>query len=231
MAKKEHLSNPGDETNPHPDEEVLRRTVVGVRELDFHSSYEISRYFILLTDPRNREHFAGVPENENELALQLGRPEMHGLVGVNALDENVGFAIIRDASPDEHDSWIRMFVVENRLQRRRLKGEGELPGVGMQFLDKVVKWGFSTKTHDGRDRESIHAAVVMDVPGWDRSRGLFRGYGFRSVYVLDDEVDVFLRKAGATVKRDIIRLALSRRDWEGILVRRETTPPPISPTS
>lgn len=214
---------------PLSEEEIsrLRTTVVSVREIDVESR-DLNSYFLLLNNPSNREHFTGLPPTIEDLASELNKPDMHGLVGINGLGEAVGYAIVRDAQLNENDSWIRMFVVDNRFQRRRPRAGGESPGVGTQFLDKLVEWVFTTQTHDGRDRESLHAGVIMDVDGWLRSRGLFRGYGFGSVYVLDDEVSVFIRKVGETVKRDFIRFSLSKRDWEA-MPGRQTLPPSSGP--
>ena len=91
-----------DQLRSLPKEEVsrLRTIVVSVQEIDIDSVEEMTQYFTLLQDSANREHFVGVPQSIEELALELRKPEIHGLVAVNALNEIVGYGMVRDAAKE-----------------------------------------------------------------------------------------------------------------------------------
>lgn len=207
---------PGSNESPLSEAEILRRrtTVVSVQEIDLDSPEELQQYHQLLKYPANRQHFVGVPETVEEFTLELRIPETHGLVCIDDLSKIVGYAVVHDAPRGRHDNFIEKFVVVNSLQGRRARREDDPPGVGMQFLDKVVEWGFGTPTHDGRERTTLHAAIVMNVPNWERPRRLFRGYGFDLQTVITNQADVLLRGMREPTTRDVMWLKLERENWE-----------------
>lgn len=219
------------------EQERLKRTITGIREFGTFSDEEkdrYARYYLdLLKRRSNRQHFVGIPNASDELRRQLEEQGVHALAGINALGNAVGFTIIRDAQPGQSDNWIEKIVIDNTLQNRRgrrtlaekVVGQSSEPyHVGHDFLEKIVEWAFTTKMHDGREREALHTAIVMFVPNYERVDALFTHFfgqdergrskgGFNPVMRLNEQANVQLSD-GRLVKRPISRFALYRQQWE-----------------
>lgn len=211
------LSMPQLEGKFDPEIERLRKTVTGVREIKARSNKRIRRafaqiYLEQLQQPSNRSHFTDIPERVRVMEDRLKQKNVHGLAVYNALDEVVGFAIVRDPETDQNDSWLEKMVVVENLQNND-KDDKEAAHVGTQALDKIAGWVFSTPTHDGRNRNNLHAAVVMFVNDYERMDHLLDKYGFEPRMRLQKQAIVTLRD-GSREERDVQRWELSRRTWE-----------------
>lgn len=217
--------------------EKLRATVVGVREFRDLDEKEFDEYawfyYDLLRRRPNIPHFVGIPKLD-ELKGELRKKEVHGLAVMNALNKPIGFSLIRDSEPGQSDSWIEKLVILNSLQNKeRFKEEGKKTKgyrhVGHDALEKIVEWGFRTKTHDGRNRESLHAAIIMKVPHWERVDELFTHFfgkneegkyeGFKIVSRLENQVKI--RFKGKDVYRSVTRFMIDRERWKMELILRE----------
>lgn len=227
------LSMPQPEDAFDPEREVLRHTVKGVREIKARSNKRIRRAFATtylnqLQDPFNRPHFTDIPEKVIDMENRLKQKNVHGLAVYNALDEVVGFAIIKDPETDQNDSWLEKMVIVENLQSKE-RGQENAARVGTQALDKIVEWSFSTPTHDQRERTNLHAAVVMFVKDWERMDHLLGGYGFEARMRLHKQAIVTLED-GSREPHDVQRWELSRRSWEATHGAKMEPNQPISLT-
>lgn len=204
------LSRPSED----PNREALRAIVTRVEEVNpdnYEALSEFARIYLrLLKNRANRHHFTGIPKYPKELEAELKKRGVHGLAIFNGFDEIVGFATIADPDVDQNDSWLNKFVIVNNLQNK--KQHGKPRHAGRQSLDKVTEWAFTTPTHDGRPRESLHAAVVMKVPNSQRMDDLLTHFGFTFRMRQENQASVFL--GGKRVLKPVERFALERRIWE-----------------
>lgn len=234
-----------------PEDEKLRKTVIGVKEfrtLSDKDKEEFARFHLeLLKRKSNRRHFVGVPTTASVLRKELEEVGVHGLAGINAIGEAVGFVIIRDAGRDQSDSFIEKLVILNSLQNKRGQGttdserQSKPYHVGHDFLEKVVEWGFKNPTDDGREREALHAATVMFVGGYERVDALFTHFfgddereksrgGFTPVQRLENQARVQVSKKvgkkkyiSTWVMKPTQRYALYRNVWDREQRLRQTS--------
>ena len=188
-----------------PNLKEYQNVISTVRETDLGNPNEIDLYFQLLRDPNNSTHFSAFPDSPQALRDQLTQDGNHGYTAINVLNEPVGFALIQDAEPKQHDHWIAKLVLLSQLQGNR---------VGGQILDKLLKAGFTTPTSDNRLRTKLTAAVIMGVKDWERPFRLFRSRGFRVVGILENQVDVTTN--GITTTHDVVRLEYLKKYWEAV---------------
>lgn len=204
------LSRPSED----PRTEELRGIVTRVEEVNPENEEALSefarKYLRLLKNRANRHHFTGIPRSPEELEAELEKRGVHGLAIFNGFNEIVGFATIVDADVDQNDNWLNKFVVVNNLQNKKQGGKPK--HVGRQALNKVAEWTFTTPTYDRRQRESLHAAVVMKVPNSERMDDLLTHYGFEPKMRLENQARVFLY--GRSLLKPVTRFALERRKWE-----------------
>jgi len=192
-------------TNVNPQERLRKRsTIIRVEQIDL-STNQSSQYLQLLQDPINSAHFNPVPRDVDELIRELKTSGLHGVVGKNLLEEPVGYSKLRDPQPGRNDTWIEGLVIENDLQNKG--GENELHA-GSQFLEEIIKYAFSTPTHDGRVRTKVNAAVVKGIPNWERACGVFERSGFRNLGTYEDQVEV------TGEMKDVEVFELKRSAWE-----------------
>jgi len=193
-------------TNVNPQERLRERsTIVRAEQIDL-ATDQPSQYLRLLRDLVNSVHFNPVPRDVEELIRELKTSGLHGVVGKNLLEEPVGYSKLRDPQPGRNDTWIEGLVIENDLQNKG--GENELHA-GSQFLEEIIKYAFSTLTHDGRVRTKVDAAVIKDIPNWERACGVFERSGFRILGTYEEQVEVM-----GEVK-DVEVFELKRSVWEG----------------
>ena len=192
-------------TNVSPQERLRKRsTIVRAEQIDL-ASDQPSQYLRLLRDPVNSAHFNPVPRDVDELIRELKTSGLHGVVGKNLLEEPVGYSKLRDPQPGRNDTWIEGLVIENDLQNKG--GENEFHA-GSQFLEEIIKYAFSTPTHDGRMRIKVNAAVIKDIPNWERACGVFERSGFRKLGTYEDQVEVLGEM------KDVEVFELKRSAWE-----------------
>jgi len=189
----------------NPQERLRERsTIVRAEQIDL-STGQPSQYLRLLRDPVNSVHFNPVPRDAGELIKELRTSGLHGLVGKNWLGESVGYCKLRDPQLGRNDTWVEGLVIENDLQN---KGRENELHAGSQFLEEIIKYAFSTPTHDGRARPKINAAVIKDIPNWERACGVFERSGFRILGTFEDQVEVLGEM------KDVEVFELKRSTWE-----------------
>ena len=214
------LSVPQTEVEFDPEREELRKTVLNVQEVNTEDPKTLhafsATYLKLLKRPANRSHFTNIPPNVEAMKEELSRKSNHGLAIYDALEDIVGFAIISDAERDQSDNWLNKMVIVNNLQNKKDRKSGN---VGTQALDKIVEWAFTHQTDDGRDRNSLHAAMVMYVPNFERMDRALLKSGFHFVSRLDSQAMVTLRN-GKRDLRPVQRFEINRETWELNKLRR-----------
>lgn len=189
----------------NPQERLRERsTIVRAEQIDLSANQPI-QYLRLLRDPVNSVHFNPVPRDVEELIKELKTTGLHGVVGKNLLEEPVGYSKLRDPQPGRNDTWIEGLVIENDLQN---KGRENEVHAGSQFLEEILKYAFSTPAHDGRVRTKVDAAVIKDIPNWERACGVFERSGFRKLGTYEDQVDVDGKM------KDVEVFELKRSMWE-----------------
>lgn len=193
---------------PFSDQE--RYGIASLRELDLDSEQDMTVYFKLLTHPLNREHFSSPPTDPDNLKYKLTRDGTRAYLAENMLGETVGAGGINDAAAGEHDHFLVKVVVDPQFQGK---------GLGKQLVVNLIEKAFSTKTGDGRDRTKLDAAIIREVPGWDRMPHLLATLGFHPVSILVDQVDVVV--AGRTIRKPTERWEITRGDWMRIKRRQE----------
>lgn len=189
----------------------------------------VKDYLSLLLNESNLPHFVGIvkrskqrDEEGNELEVrrrmttqdfigELRDPSVHMLTFRNEADSILGYAIIRDPSEGQHETWIEKLVVRNRYQNKR-SGERPQPRIGTQILEKVKDYVFETEAFDGRPREILYAGVVMFVPNWERTDHLFTRNGFIASGRWPRNADVLIN--GQFERKDSERLMFTREAWE-----------------
>lgn len=196
-------------------------TVECLQEMDLSRHIRwIEHYLRLLQYPDNRQHFTNVPKSLDKFLEDLAPKSVHPFAAINGHGNPVGFTTGYDAEPAQHDHFIGKTVVETNLQTQT---GVESPHVGGQMLEMLLETMYiRTKTHDGRPRKKISAAVVNGVENSERAKSLFMKHGFRIVANLPVQADVIL-KSDLTATKDVTRLEQTRADW---LMRRyfETLP-------
>ncbi len=202
-----------------PQREKLRTVVERVEEVDKDDPCALAEfaqtYLRLLRNKGNRHHFTGVPKRPEDLAEALKRPYNHGLAVRNMLDEVVAFAIIEDAQQDQGDSWLNKMVVANNLQGKKKADASDAerpPRIGTQSLIKILDWSFTTPAFDGRQRSSVHAAVIIKVPNYQRMDDLLTSNGFRFISRLEKQATVIL--GGKSIQKPVERFAIDRETWD-----------------
>lgn len=197
--------------------EMLRRQVAGVYEVDTSNPEELTsfsrEYLKLLNDEANRYHFTAIPESTEDMMATLDQPSNHGLAIYNVLGEVVGFATIEDAQRDQGDNWANKVVVVNNLQNKR-RGEDRPKGIGTAAIEKVSDWAFTNLAYDGRQRQSLYAAIVSFVPNEERMYKALRKAGFESSGGgKDDQATVTMPSGKREVKPTRV-LGLKRENWQ-----------------
>ncbi|OIP57648.1 MAG: hypothetical protein COX79_01565 [Candidatus Levybacteria bacterium CG_4_10_14_0_2_um_filter_36_16] len=197
-----------------PVQERQRAIIDRVDEIDTDNDEALSEYaklyLAVLNTESNKHHFTGIPENVEEFKTYLKIDGNHGLAVFNKLGQIAGFAIIGDAERDQNDSWLNKFVIVNSLQNR--KQEDGPKHVGKQALDKVVRWAFTTPMYDGRQRKSLHAAVIMEVPNHERMIHLLENSDFDGKMRLPEQAVIKIK--GKDFDKPVERYYLRRKQWE-----------------
>jgi len=189
----------------NPQERLRERsTIVRAEQIDL-AADQPNQYLRLLRDPVNSVHFNPVPRDVGELIRELKAGGLHGVVGKNLLEESVGYCKLRDPQSGRNDTWVEGLVIENDLQN---KGRESELHAGSQFLEEIIKYAFSTPTHDGRVRPKINAAVIKDIPNWERACGVFERSGFRNLGTFEEQVEVMGEM------KDVEVFELKRSAWE-----------------
>lgn len=160
----------------------------------------------------NLVHFSNPPQTAKELLERTEDPATHLLIALDERGEVVGGLFIGDASPNEHDHWLKALVVDPNRQRE---------GLGSEIMRQALDWAATTKAHDNRWRHKIDLATHRDVPNWRRMKRLAERMAFDVVYKrLRDEVDVTRHKPphGEEVRLrvDVIRFELMLNTWRTI---------------
>lgn len=195
--------------------EGITQSPVKLREMDFRNNGEMQLYVSFLNDPRNRSHFANTPENIAKLKKWAGEPGNHFLVVTRMEKDNdgkeksvvVGGLELQDASPNQQDHFISLFVVDPNKQAE---------GIGQQMMIQVIDWAALTKTEDDRWRNKLDLAIVMGVPNWKRMERLVQRLGlFRMVSNLRNQVDVPIKRGDEWVRelRAVRRYELDLETW------------------
>ena len=219
--------------------EDVSTTVTRVVEIDIPQDPEVmlppedwalvKDYLSLLLNESNLPHFVGIVKRSKQKDTEgrdievkrkmttqdfigeLRDPSVHMLTFRNEADSVLGYAIIRDPSEGQHETWIEKLVVRNRYQNKR-SGERPQPRIGTQILEKIKDYVFETPTFDDRPREILYAGVVMFVPNWERTDHLFTKSGFVPVGRWQGNADVLIN--GEFERKDSERLMLKREMWE-----------------
>lgn len=187
-----------------------RNKLVSLREIDLENLQDLQWYFELLAHPDNRDHFASPPTSALNLKGKLVRDNTHAYLAENAFGEIIGAGGINDAAEGEHDHFLVKVVMKPELQ-----GQGK----GRQLIVNLIEKAFSTKTSDGRDREKLDAAIIREIPGWDRMPHILSRLGFNPVSILQNQVDVVVE--GRTIRKDVERWEIKREDWMRVRRRQE----------
>lgn len=181
-----------------------RYSVVRLREFDPQDEADLNMYFRLLTDPLNISHFSSPPKNPEDLKQKLERDKTHAYLAENISGEVIGAGGINDASEGEHDHFLVKVVVDPELQGR---------GVGRVLVIQLIEKAFSTKTTDGRERTKLDAAVIRNVPGWDRMPHILEQLGFQPKQILLRQVDVLDQKREEVVRKPTERWEIMKEEW------------------
>jgi hypothetical protein len=209
-----------------------RSRVTKVKELSVNKEEDrelLKMHLSLLQDPQNSFHFVDVFKNENRKAIpidfsefleQISDPGCHSLVGLNKNKEAIGFAVISDAQRGQNDNFIEKIVIVNDFQAIGKKRGFD---AGSSLLDQVIKFGFKSKDRWNRNRIKLSAAIVLDVPGWERAKRLFESKGFVKKSVLEEQAEVYfgeyIDEKGVKVqahfeeKKRTMRLELLKSDY------------------
>lgn len=182
--------------------EEERYRIVVLRELNLESEQDLNSYFKLLTYPDNIEHFSNPPTDTENLKQKLAHDSTHAYLAENMLGEVVGGGGINDAPEGEHDHWLVKVVVDPAFQGK---------GSGKQLVAQLAEKAFFTKTHTGKDRTKIDAAIIRNVRGWERMPRILEQLDFRPLHILLQQVDV--QEQGETVKKPTERWELRKDDW------------------
>ncbi len=138
---------------------------VAVRLMNFKNPNETQSYVNFLQDMRNRIHFSRPPQSIDELkAMPKKSPSLHFLVGTvieqieqegknKSVERTVGGALIDDAAFGEHDSGLRLFVIDADRQGQ---------GLGDRQYFETLLWAFLTETYDGRPRTKLDFSVILN---------------------------------------------------------------------
>lgn len=181
-----------------------RYSVVRLREFDPQNEADLDIYFRLLTDPLNISHFSSPPKNPEDLKQKLERDKTHAYLAENINGEVIGAGGINDASEGEHDHFLVKAVVDSELQGK---------GVGRMLVIQLIEKAFFTKTTDGRERTKLDAAVIRNVPGWDRMPHILEQLGFQPKQILLRQVDVLDQESEEVVRKSTERWEIMREDW------------------
>lgn len=190
--------------------EFLQNQSPEVRLLNTKNEEELLSCINILNSENNKPHLAGAPKNPEELKAKAETLGKHVLVVTSDKGEIAGMGILNDAGVQENDNMISTVAVREDLQRLYPRATGDQSvGYGRRLMEGLVKFGFSTAAADGRERVSIHTAIVMFVDGWERMYGLDRHLGFEPKVVWGDN---YILPDGKT--RDTIRLELKKNTME-----------------
>lgn len=181
-----------------------RYSVVRLREFDPQNEADLNIYFRLLTDPLNISHFSSPPKDPEDLKQKLERDKTHAYLAENINGEVIGAGGINDASEGEHDHFLVKVVVDPELQGR---------GVGRILVIQLIEKAFSTKTTDGRERTKLDAAIIRNVPGWDRMPHILEQLGFQPKQILLRQVDVLDQEKEEVVRKSTERWEIMKEEW------------------
>lgn len=197
------LSNGGVISTESVDPEE-RYSVVRLRELNRENGEDVEAFYKLLTHPANIEHFSNPPTDPNNLKQKFIRDNTHAYLAENIRGEVIGAGGINDAEQGEHDHWLVKVAVEPSLQGK---------GVGKQLVAHLIEKAFTTKSSYGTDRTKLDASVIRNVEGWWRMPRVLEDLGFRPLHIMLDEVNVYVRETGKTVRKPTERWEIRKSDW------------------
>lgn len=204
------------------DKEGLRLCVDSLRPIQPSDLACILRWF---QHQNVRDHFAGVPQNEHELAKNYD-DDNHGYVGINGLLQPVGVLTFRDNVASKRRN--------GYLERVAVDPENQSKGVGTQMMQKAIEYAFDPS---GLNYYRISLGVVQGVEGWERTKHVYEKMGFKGTGVWKDHVVIGAQEidprfapavvqAGTIVRplpngnfevmtvRDVIWMELLKSDWE-----------------
>lgn len=181
-----------------------RYSVVRLREFDPQNKDDLNAYFGFLTHPLNIRHFSNPPKDSEDLKQKLERDKTHAYLAENIDGEKIGAGGINDAPEGEHDHFLVKVVVDPDLQEK---------GVGTALVIQLIEKAFFTKTSDGRDRQKLDAAVIREVPGWDRMPHILEKLGFQPKQILLRQVDVLDQEKAEIVRKPTERWEIMREEW------------------
>ena len=183
------------------EQQLDRIKIDTIKEINGSSYEEAVRVYEILHSPLNRTHFAHpYPTPENILAVSEAHNGMHVLVTRNEEDRVVATATLQDAPYPQNDNFIVLFGVDEQYQGK---------GYGRKMLDVTLDFAFTTPDHEGRERQAIHAAVVMGIDGWWKMYRLLRSNDFIPGAIWPGQFE-----NGGKVANDVIRLFLQRKNYE-----------------
>lgn len=179
-------------------------SVISLREFDPQNEGDLNAYFRFLSHPLNIGHFSNPPKDPEDLKQKLERDKTHAYLAENINGELIGAGGINDASEGEHDHFLVKVVVDPELQGK---------GVGRILVIQLIEKAFFTKTSDGRERTKLNAAVIRNVPGWDRMPNILEGLGFQPKQILLRQVDVLDQEKEEVVRKPTERWEIMKEDW------------------
>ncbi|EKD65465.1 MAG: hypothetical protein ACD_50C00082G0003 [uncultured bacterium] len=207
MGRPELLGSSGLESN---DREVDKRyTLLPLRKLDLARDsrelyQDLSAYYNLLTNPKNRIHYANPPIDASDLKQRLLHDRTHTYLSENKLGSTVAGGGINDAAENEHDHFLVKVVIDPELQGH---------GMGRRFIAGLVDKAFHERTDDGRIRTKLDAAIIRDVPEWDRMPRALRSLGFKFVHYLPNQITIVDQESGVEKTQPTERWEILREDW------------------